>query len=244
MNCISNSLVKPFSQERISSRSNHASYTGRRPALIPHSTIRSLEDEEDSLRHQSGLSNVPPPDDPYIQSSISEAIREKQKGSKDRHSSRLQKQNPRYPKPPQKHHDISHQELLPQLGRWAHGHNRGISDQEQIMPWGPQLAVPYNKRKHRSPSEDAALQYPDDMSQDIPHMSEIESQDEELAEAPPMIFGCQCSNSTLGSQGRKRSPPRILTPHSVPINVDTFPLSSRKPSIIQIPVSPTDTSSL
>ncbi|KAI9755830.1 MAG: hypothetical protein M1835_000793 [Candelina submexicana] len=190
MECMSRPSVKHTTREILSSKPKSFSCSGRRPALIPHSAVRSPDESGGGLRNHTGHIHIPPPDDPSVQLSIIESIRQ-EKGFQDRTPSLLQERKPQK--------ELSQQLLLPQLTPWAEDLSQTFHSQESIMSTGPQSALHSNKRKHRSPSEDAALQHPEDMAQDIPHMSEIESQDEAVAEAPSMLLDCHRSNSTLGS---------------------------------------------
>ena len=91
---------------------------------------------------------------------------------------------------------------------YAQGHKPNIGDQEKTLQKEPQLAVYCNKRKHRSPSEDAAQQHPGEMAQNIPHMSEVESQDEMVSEAPPTMFDSEHFSGALNIVG-------VLTRHII-----------------------------
>ncbi|KAI9695463.1 MAG: hypothetical protein M1836_006451 [Candelina mexicana] len=190
MECMSRPSVKHTTREYISSKPKSSSCSGRRPALVPHSAVQSPDDSGGGLRDHTGHRHIPPPDDPSVQLSIIKSIRQ-EKGFQDPSPGLLQQRKPQ--------NELSQQLLLPQLTPWAEDRRQTIHSQKSIMSTDPQSALHSNKRKHRSPSEDAALQHPEDMAQNIPHMSEIESQDEAVAEAPSMLLNCQRSNSTLGS---------------------------------------------
>ena len=153
--------------------------SGRRPALIPGSASLSPEEARAVLQGRVGLSSIPPPD-----------LRSTEPRLKDEHRlEAFHSCNGSLPSPSHRHHKDSnesqHSGPMTSLSR-KHERVKTLASRDQIWKTSVWERNPHknpfqlrldNKRKRMTYSENDRRRYSVEVSEDIPHMSEVTSDD-------------------------------------------------------------------